>query len=76
MVISQLKRSRIKIKCLHKRKGKWRKAFVLDLGDVPVIHYNEQTNKFEAVDNPRGNAYATRNRLKFRRKKYDCRSLD
>jgi hypothetical protein len=40
-----------------------------EYGDIPCVTYNEITRKFEPVDNPRGNAYATRNRLKFRNKK-------
>ena len=35
---------------------------------LPVGRYNEITKKFEEVVNPRGMAYATRNRLKFRKR--------
>jgi hypothetical protein len=38
-------------------------------GDIPCVDYNEITKQFLPVVNPRGNAYATRNRLKFRNKK-------
>ena len=37
-------------------------------GDIPCIRFNEITKKFEAVDNPRGLAYANRNQLRYRRK--------
>lgn len=38
-------------------------------GDVPCVRYNDITDKFEPVDNPRGNAYAARLRMKYRKKK-------
>lgn len=38
-----------------------------EYGDIPCIRYNEITGKFEPVVNPRGNAYAARNRIKYRR---------
>ena len=37
-------------------------------GDVPVARFNEITRKMEAVDNPRGNAYAARSRQRYRNK--------
>lgn len=39
-----------------------------DYGDIPVARYNEITGKIEAVDNPRGNAYAARKRQRYRKK--------
>ena len=36
-------------------------------GDVPVTRYNEITGKFEAVENPRGNAYGARRRQRYRK---------
>lgn len=38
-------------------------------GDLPVYTYNKITGKFEDVDNPRGRAYAARNRMCYRKKK-------
>lgn len=43
--------------------------FILDNGDVPVVTLNEITKVFEPVINLRGNAYAARNRLMYRKKK-------
>lgn len=40
-----------------------------DYGDIPCMRFNEITKKMEAVDNPRGLAYASRNQLRYRRKK-------
>lgn len=40
-----------------------------EYGDIPCVRYNEITKAWEPVFNPRGNAYATRNRLRFRNKK-------
>ena len=42
-------------------------GFVDTYGEIPVVRYNTTTKKFEDVVNPRGNAYATRNRLRFRK---------
>ena len=60
----------IKVKMEHVRKigGRLRKSFILDYGDVPVCRMNETTGKMEEVINTRGNAYATRNRLRFRKR--------
>ena len=49
--------------------GKRCRAFAQDFGDVPVAHFNPVTKKFEDVVNNRGNAYATRKRKQFRKKK-------
>ena len=38
-------------------------------GDIPVARLNNITGKMECVDNPRGLAYAARNRLKYRKRK-------
>ena len=40
-----------------------------NFGDVPVCNVNEQTKVWEDVVNPRGNAYALRNQLKYRSSK-------
>lgn len=58
-------------KTLHVRRigGKLRHSFIKDYGDVPVIRYNEVTKKFEEVVNIRGNAYAARKRLKYRKRR-------
>ena len=50
----------------RKRGGRLYRAFILDQGDLPVVRYDETTRKFEEVVNPRGLAYAARNRLKYR----------
>lgn len=54
---------------LYKRNKRLRRSFCADYGDVPVFYVNEQTNVWEDVVNPRGNAYAFRNRLKYRSSK-------
>jgi hypothetical protein len=38
-------------------------------GDIPCITYNPITRKFEHVENRRGNAYAARSRMCYRKKK-------
>lgn len=38
-------------------------------GDVPVARYNKVTKQFEHVVNPRGNAYAKRNDVRYRKRK-------
>ena len=45
------------------------RSFCTNFGDIPVCHVNEQTNVCEAVVNPRGNAYALRNQLRYRSSK-------
>lgn len=40
-----------------------------DNGDIPVGSFNEQTKQWEPVVNNRGNAYAARNRQKYRKNK-------
>jgi len=65
----------ITIKMVHIRKigGKTYNAFIKDFGDVPVGVYNNITKQFMQVDNARGNAYAARKRLKYRKNKNkDC----
>jgi hypothetical protein len=49
------------------RHGVNRFAFIGDFGDLPVCRYHEITGKFEKVVNPRGRAYAARNRTRYRR---------
>jgi len=63
-------RVKIRHKCwhIHKIGGKLHRDFTIDYGDVPVISYNSITNKFEAVVNTRGRAYAARKRLAYRSK--------
>lgn len=39
----------------------------LEYGDVPVINFNEITKRIEPVVNPRGKAYAARNRACYRK---------
>jgi hypothetical protein len=39
------------------------------LGDIPVAAFNKTTQKWEAVDNPRGRAYGARSRMKYRKRK-------
>lgn len=47
-------------------KGRRFNSFIKTYGDVPVVHINEQTGKWEEVVNTRGRAYGARNRLKHR----------
>jgi len=60
----------IKHKVAHVRKlgGRIRKSIIKDYGDIPVANINEVTGKFEEVVNTRGNAYAARKRLSYRKK--------
>lgn len=60
-----------KQKLIHIRKlgGRVYKRFIIDNGDIPVGQLNRITGKIEPVDNPRGLAYAARNRLKYRKNK-------
>ena len=60
-----------KQKLIHIRKlrGRIYNSFIIDNGDIPVGQINRITNQLEHVDNPRGLAYATRNKLKFRKTK-------
>jgi len=53
----------------HKAKGIVHRDFTKDYGDLPYAVFNEITLKWEYVVNIRGIAYATRNRLKFRKNK-------
>ena len=55
----------------HVRKigGRVRRAFVCDWGDLPFATLNRVTGKLMAVENPRGLAYAARNRASYRRAK-------
>jgi hypothetical protein len=50
----------------HSLKGKLHRDFTNDCGDVPVARINEITGVCEPVVNPRGRAYAARNRLMYR----------
>ena len=54
---------------LYKRNKRLRRSFCADFGDVPVCNVNEQTKVWEDVVNPRGNAYALRNQLRYRSSK-------
>ena len=59
--------------------GRLRLAFGLFLGDLPVVNFNETTQKFEPVVNLRGRAYAARKRACYRsnrRKEVRFRSLE
>lgn len=71
MIIWLTTPARIKHKIPHIRKLKGRKnarwSFVWDDGDLPVARLNDVTGKLEAVDNRRGNAYAYRRALKYRK---------
>jgi hypothetical protein len=51
---------------LYKRNKRLRRSFCADYGDLPVYNVNEVTKIWEDVVNPRGIAYASRNRLKYR----------
>ena len=44
-----------------------RRSFIDTYGEVPVVHFNPITKMFEDVVNPRGKAYAARNRLAYRK---------
>jgi hypothetical protein len=44
-----------------------RKSFALFHGDVPVARFNTVTKIWEECENNRGNAYAARKRLKYRK---------
>jgi hypothetical protein len=56
-------------KIVHIRKigGRLRRAFVRTWGDIPVGTLNRLTGKIMDVENPRGRAYAARNRASYRR---------
>ena len=60
-----------KQKMIHIRKlrGRLYNSFIIDNGDIPVGQINRITGLLEHVDNPRGLAYATRHRLRFRKTK-------
>lgn len=58
-----------KIWHIHKVGKKLHRDFTKDCGDIPVARFNKITGKLEEVVNPRGRAYATRNRFKYRKKK-------
>jgi len=60
-----------KIWHIHKVGKRVHRDFTKDYGDVPVAYFNRITKQFEPCDNPRGNAYAARRRLAFRRTKND-----
>ena len=46
------------------------RSFCLDYGDVPCGSLNDATMKYEICVNSRGNAYAARNRMTYRKEKY------
>jgi hypothetical protein len=56
-------------KIVHIRKigGCLRRAFVRTWGDLPIGTLNRITGKIMDVENPRGRAYAARNRASYRR---------
>jgi len=56
-------------KIVHIRKigGRLRRAFVRTWGDLPIGTLNRITGKIMDVENPRGRAYAARNRASYRR---------
>jgi hypothetical protein len=58
-----------KIAHIHKIGGRLRRAFVRTWGDLPVGTLNRITGKIMDVENPRGRAYAARNRAAYRRAK-------
>jgi hypothetical protein len=49
--------------------GREYRAFVRTWGDLPVATLNRATGKLMEVVNPRGRAYAARNRAAYRRTK-------
>lgn len=57
----------VKIEHVRKVGGKTYRSFIPDYGDVPSARFNEITQKWEEVVNPRGNAYAARKRLSYRK---------
>lgn len=59
----------VKIPHVYNVGGKVRGGFCKDWGDVPCATFNEETKKFEAVENNRGAGYAGRNRKMHRNKK-------
>ena len=58
-----------KIAHIRKIGGRLRRAFVRTWGDIPVGTLNRLTGKIMDVENPRGRAYAARNRAAYRRAK-------
>jgi hypothetical protein len=56
-----------KVRHIRKIGGRERRAFICDCGDIPVATLNRITNKMMAIVNPRGRAYAARNRAAYRR---------
>lgn len=51
----------------QRRSGRY--SFIVTLAEMPSCQYNTITKRTEAIDNPRGKAYATRKRLMFRKSK-------
>lgn len=58
-----------KVTHVKRIRGRLYRSFIPDHGDLPVIRFNEKTQKFEEVINNRGRAYAARKRLKYRKKR-------
>jgi hypothetical protein len=58
-----------KIAHIRKIGGREYRAFVRTWGDLPIATLNRVTGKLMAVENPRGRAYAARNRASYRRPK-------
>lgn len=63
-------------KIVHIRKigGRLRRAFVRTWGDLPIGTLNRITGKIMDVENPRGRAYAARNRAAYRHAKSEAQS--
>jgi len=61
----------VREKIVHIKKigGKVYRSFCNSYGDLPVMRFNEITNKIEEVVNNRGKAYAARRRKSYRKKK-------
>jgi hypothetical protein len=59
---------------LYKRNKRRGRGFCLDYGDIPACVIDGVTLKSQQVDNPRGVAYAYRNRLKYRKNKHESQN--
>lgn len=57
-----------KIWHIHKPSKHLHRDFTTTEGDVPVVRYNNITDKIEEVVNIRGNAYAHRNAKRYRKR--------
>lgn len=54
-----------KTRYAYKRQGKWRASvlFGKELAELPIMHWNDETQRFEDVVNSRARNYAIRNSL-------------